>query len=107
MKWLEIVRFEQVYQLKRRSTWIMFGVLLSPLIGQMNGHPRVAAHTGRTDGSGLGSRGAGASSLASLAPRPPNGFRVQGRAIEIAPSAASHQRPWRVPCNELLGGAVL
>lgn len=36
-KWLEIVRFELIYQLKRRSTWIFFGVLLFPLFGQTNG----------------------------------------------------------------------
>jgi hypothetical protein len=33
----------------------------------------------------------------------PNGFRVQGRASTIAPSAASHECAWRVPWNELLG----
>lgn len=37
MKWLEIVRFELVYQLRRRSTWLFFGVFLLPLMGQMNG----------------------------------------------------------------------
>ncbi|MGH7557595.1 MAG: ABC transporter permease [Gemmatimonadota bacterium] len=37
MKWREIVRFELVYQLRRRSTWVFFGVSLLPLMGEMNG----------------------------------------------------------------------
>ncbi|MGH7573100.1 MAG: hypothetical protein ACREMK_14855 [Gemmatimonadota bacterium] len=37
MKWLEIVRFELVYQLRRWHTWVFFGVFLLPLFGEMNG----------------------------------------------------------------------
>ena len=37
MKWREIVRFEVVYQLRRWSTWIFFGVYLLLLFGQTNG----------------------------------------------------------------------
>jgi hypothetical protein len=33
MKWLEIVRFELVYQLRRKSTWFIFALFLIPLIG--------------------------------------------------------------------------
>ncbi len=33
MKWVEIVRFELVFQLRRRSTWIFFILFLFPLIG--------------------------------------------------------------------------
>jgi ABC-type transport system involved in multi-copper enzyme maturation permease subunit len=33
MKWLEIVRFELAHQLRRRSTWVLFGLFLFPLIG--------------------------------------------------------------------------
>jgi ABC-type transport system involved in multi-copper enzyme maturation permease subunit len=33
MKWLEIVRFEIVCQLRRRSTWFFFALFLIPLIG--------------------------------------------------------------------------
>src|SRR5688572_10853283 len=36
MKWLEIVRFELVYQLRRRSTWFIFALFLFPLIGVTN-----------------------------------------------------------------------
>jgi ABC-2 type transport system permease protein len=36
-KWLEIVRFELVHQLRRRSTWIFFGVFLLMLFGETNG----------------------------------------------------------------------
>lgn len=36
MKWLEIVRFELVYQLRRRSTRIVFALFLFPLIGVTN-----------------------------------------------------------------------
>jgi ABC-2 type transport system permease protein len=36
MKWLEIVRFELVYQLRRRSTWLIFALFLFPLIGVTN-----------------------------------------------------------------------
>ncbi|MEO8381465.1 MAG: ABC transporter permease [Acidobacteriota bacterium] len=36
-KWLEIVRFELVHQLRRRSTWIFCGVFLMLLLGQTNG----------------------------------------------------------------------
>jgi hypothetical protein len=32
-KWLEIVRFELVFQLRRKSTWFFFGLFLIPLIG--------------------------------------------------------------------------
>ena len=32
-KWLEIVRFEVVHQFTRRSTWVLFGLFLFPLIG--------------------------------------------------------------------------
>ena len=32
-KWLEIVRFELVFQLRRKSTWFFFGLFLFPLIG--------------------------------------------------------------------------
>jgi ABC-type transport system involved in multi-copper enzyme maturation permease subunit len=33
MKWLEIVRFELARQLRRRATWVLFGLFLFPLIG--------------------------------------------------------------------------
>ena len=33
MKWLEVVRFELAHQLRRRSTWVLFGLFLFPLIG--------------------------------------------------------------------------
>ena len=33
MKWLEVVRFELAHQLRRRSTWVLFGLFLLPLIG--------------------------------------------------------------------------
>ncbi len=33
MKWLEIVRFELVFQLRRRSTWVLLALYLFPLIG--------------------------------------------------------------------------
>ncbi len=33
LKWLEIVRFELVHQLRRRSFWILFGLYLIPLVG--------------------------------------------------------------------------
>ncbi|MGH7503573.1 MAG: hypothetical protein ACREL7_17740 [Longimicrobiales bacterium] len=33
MKWVEIVRFELVFQFRRRSTWILFTLYLFPLIG--------------------------------------------------------------------------
>jgi hypothetical protein len=36
MKWLEIVRFELVHQLRRRSTWFIFALFLFPLIGVTN-----------------------------------------------------------------------
>ena len=36
-KWLEIVRFELAYQLRRKSTWILFAIFLFPLMGQTNG----------------------------------------------------------------------
>ena len=36
MKFLEIVRFELVYQLRRRSTWFVFALFLFPLIGVTN-----------------------------------------------------------------------
>ena len=36
MKWLEIVRFELVFQLRRKSTWFFFGLFLFPLIGVTN-----------------------------------------------------------------------
>ncbi len=32
-KWLEIVRFELVFQLRRKSTWFFFGLFTIPLIG--------------------------------------------------------------------------
>jgi len=32
-KWLEIVRFELAHQLRSRSTWVLFGLFLLPLIG--------------------------------------------------------------------------
>lgn len=34
--WLEIFRFEVVYQLRRKSTWLFFGLFLIPLIGVTN-----------------------------------------------------------------------
>jgi ABC-2 type transport system permease protein len=42
-KWLEIVRFELFYQLRRKSTWILFAITLFPLLGQTNGQV-MAAH---------------------------------------------------------------
>ncbi|HEX7153610.1 MAG TPA: M1 family aminopeptidase [Thermoanaerobaculia bacterium] len=36
-KWLEVVRFELVYQLGRRSTWLFFALFLLMLFGQVNG----------------------------------------------------------------------
>ncbi|MPY90582.1 MAG: hypothetical protein GEU99_22005 [Luteitalea sp.] len=36
MKWLEIVRFELIYQFRRRSTWFIFALFLFPLIGVTN-----------------------------------------------------------------------
>jgi ABC-2 type transport system permease protein len=33
MRWLEVVRFELAHQLRRRSTWVLFGLFLFPLIG--------------------------------------------------------------------------
>lgn len=36
MKWLEIIRFELVFQFRRKSTWLFFAVLLLPLIGLTN-----------------------------------------------------------------------
>ena len=36
MKWLEIVRFELVFQLRRKSIWFFFGLFLIPLIGVTN-----------------------------------------------------------------------
>jgi ABC-2 type transport system permease protein len=35
--WLEIVRFEMVYQLGRRSVWFLFAVFLLPSMGQIRG----------------------------------------------------------------------
>lgn len=43
-KWLEIVRFELAYQLRRKSTWIFFGVFLMPFLGQTNGQVLDAIH---------------------------------------------------------------
>src|SRR5688500_16250556 len=37
MKWLEFVRFELVFQLRRRFTWFFFAVFLLLLYGQTNG----------------------------------------------------------------------
>jgi len=36
-KWLEIVRFEVSYQLRRKATWFFFAAFLMPLMGQTNG----------------------------------------------------------------------
>ena len=44
-KWLEIVRFELVFQLRQRATWLFFGVFLVLLGGQTNG--QVIAARGR------------------------------------------------------------
>ncbi|HEX8154442.1 MAG TPA: hypothetical protein VF698_15015, partial [Thermoanaerobaculia bacterium] len=37
VKWLELVRFELVYQLSRKSTWLVFAVFLLLLSGETNG----------------------------------------------------------------------
>ena len=44
-KWLEIVRFELVYQFRRKSTWIFFAVFLLPLFGETNGQVLEALET--------------------------------------------------------------
>ncbi len=36
MKWLEMVRFELAHQLRRKSTWLLFGLFLFPLVGVTN-----------------------------------------------------------------------
>src|SRR5688572_27961851 len=46
MKALEIVRFELAYQLTRRTTWIVFGILLFPLFGEANGQVLEAIERG-------------------------------------------------------------
>ena len=35
-KWLEIVRFELAHQLTRRSTWVLFGLFMFPMVGVTN-----------------------------------------------------------------------
>lgn len=35
--WIELVRFELAYQLRRKVTWFFFAIFLIPLLGQTNG----------------------------------------------------------------------
>jgi hypothetical protein len=85
MKWLEIVRFELVYQLKRRTTWIVFAGVLAMAAGRRGIEDIPVASL---------------SALGAVLGLVPGGFGV------VALTGDAFPTPWVLGSTTLLGAAA-